>query len=279
MIFCKGLTMGRNTQSRKLNTNSPRPGQGEVSIAFGQRRDLSASGGSAGLPLKAFLQERLSPVVIPGSSQLLREGAAELGISLTTKHLKDFELYLKELNQWRKKINLVSRKDDREIVLKDFLDSLTLVKYISGMAFLLDLGSGAGFPGFPLKIVLPDLKVFFLEATRKKVFFLRDVQRLLSADGVEIRWTAGNQGVEDLFCRFDFVVSRAFGSIQELAFAGSRFLRKGGMLVAMKGKKGREDLKDDLSSLGEMKLKLGFMESFRLPFLNHERTLIGLIKH
>ena len=202
-----------------------------------------------------------------------------MGVSLTTKHLKDFDLYLKELNQWRKKVNLVSRKDNREIVLKDFLDSLTLVKYISGTGYLLDLGAGAGFPGFPLKIVLPDLNVFFLEATRKKIFFLKEVQRLLGVDGVEIRWTAGSQGVEDLFCRFDFVVSRAFGSIIKLAIEGSRFLRGGGMIVAMKGKKGREELKDALPSLKEAKLNLGFLESLRLPFLNHERTLIGLIKN
>lgn len=222
---------------------------------------------------------RTSPVLIQESSQLLRDGAAELGVSLTTKHLKGFDLYLKELNQWREKINLVSRIDDREIVLKDFLDSLTLVKYISGMGTLLDLGAGAGFPGFPLKIFFPDLKVFFLEATRKKVFFLKEVQRLLGVDGVEIRWTAGSQGVEDLFCRFDFVVSRAFGSILKLAFEGSRFLRGGGMIVAMKGKKGKAELKDALPSLEEMKLNLGFVESLRLPFLNHERTLIGLIKN
>ena len=218
-------------------------------------------------------------MVIQLSSQLLRDGAAALGVSLTTKHLKDFDLYLKELNQWRIKINLVSRKDDREIVLKDFLDSLTLVKYISGTGELLDLGAGAGFPGFPLKIVFPDLKVFFLEATRKKVFFLKEVQRLLGMEGVEIRWAAEDQGVEDLFCRFDFVVSRAFGSIQKLAFEGSRFARRGGMIVAMKGKKGGEELQDSLSSLQEMKLKLGFLDSLRLPFLNHERTLIGLVKN
>jgi len=223
-------------------------------------------------------EEKISPVAIQEPSQLLREGASKLGVSLTEKHLNDFELYLKELNRWRKKINLVSRKDDREIVLKDFLDSLTLVKYISGMAFLLDLGSGAGFPGYPLKIVLPDLKVFFLEATRKKVFFLKEVQRALGMGGVEVRWTAAKKGIEDLSSRFDFVVSRAFGSIQELAFSGHRFLCKGGMLVAMKGKKGREELKEGLSSLIEMKLKLAFLESLQIPFLNHERTLIGLIK-
>src|SRR5512139_3174043 len=100
---------------------------------------------------------------------LLIEGAATLGISLTRDQMKAFELYLKELNLWRKKINLISRKDDREIILKDFLDSLTLLKYLPQDTSVLDLGSGAGFPGIPLRIVRPGLKIVLLEATRKKV--------------------------------------------------------------------------------------------------------------
>ncbi len=216
--------------------------------------------------------------MIQDSFQLLLRGAAELGVSLTPKHLGDFKLYLEEINRWTKKINLVSRKDDREIVIKDFLDSLTLVKHLSPVGLLLDLGSGAGFPGFPLKIVLPDLEVFFLEATRKKIFFLREVQRLLNVKGAEIRWSGEKAGVTDLLSRFDFVVSRAFGPILDLAREGSGFLRQGGLLVAMKGKKGRQELDESLSSLGKMNLKLKFLESLRLPFWHHERTLIGLTK-
>ena len=264
--------------SRNAGPNPHRPGQKKVWPAMGQRRNSITRRTGGGAAMAKFFKERMSAVGIQESSQLLRDGAAELGVSLTAKHLKDFDLYLKELNRWRKKINLVSRENDREIILKDFLDSLTLAKYISGMGCLLDLGSGAGFPGYPLKIIFPGLKVFFLEATRKKVFFLREVQRLLGVEGVEIRWAAENPGIEDLFCRFDFVVSRAFGSIQKLAFEGSRFVRKGGMIMAMKGKKGGEELQDSLPSLQEMELKLSFLESLRLPFLNHERTLIGLLK-
>jgi len=264
--------------SRNAGPNPHRPGQKKVWPAMGQRRNSITCRTGGGAAMAKFFKERMSAVGIQESSQLLRDGAAELGVSLTAKHLKDFDLYLKELNRWRKKINLVSRENDREIILKDFLDSLTLAKYISGMGCLLDLGSGAGFPGYPLKIIFPGLKVFFLEATRKKVFFLREVQRLLGVEGVEIRWAAENPGIEDLFCRFDFVVSRAFGSIQKLAFEGSRFVRKGGLIMAMKGKKGGEELQDSLPSLQEMELKLSFLESLRLPFLNHERTLIGLHK-
>jgi len=146
---------------------------------------------------------------------------------LTAKHLKDFDLYLKELNRWRKKINLVSRENDREIILKDFLDSLTLAKYISGWAayWIWDRG---WISWVSVKDHLSWIEGFFPRSNPEEGLFFEEVQRLLGVEGVEIRWAAENSGIEDLFCRFDFVVSRAFGSIQKLAFEGSRFVRKGG---------------------------------------------------
>jgi 16S rRNA (guanine527-N7)-methyltransferase len=211
-------------------------------------------------------------------SLLLQEGATQLGVSFSAKHLECFSIYLQELNQWRKRINLSSRKDDREIIIKDFLDSLTIVKYLPLNTSFMDLGSGAGFPGIPLKIVRPDLKLLLLEATRKKVFFLKDVQRVLELGGIEIRWTGEDRGVEDLSGIFDFVASRAFGFLLKLAEEGIPFLKKGGILLAMKGKKGREELEESLSSLEKMGLNLFFQEEIRLPYLNHQRTLIGLKK-
>jgi 16S rRNA (guanine527-N7)-methyltransferase len=209
-------------------------------------------------------------------SLLLQEGAAQLGVSLSPEQVKFFVIYLGELNQWRNRINLSSRKDDREIIIKDFLDSLTIVKYLPPNASFMDLGSGAGFPGIPLKIVRPDLKLLLLEATRKKVFFLRDVQRVLGLGGIEIRWTGEGRGVKDLSGIFDFVASRAFGFLLRFAEEGIPFLKKGGILLAMKGKRGREELEESLSSLEKMGLKLFFQEEIQLPYLNHNRFLMGL---
>jgi 16S rRNA (guanine527-N7)-methyltransferase len=209
---------------------------------------------------------------------LLIQGAAALAISLTHEQNKAFELFLKELNQWRDKINLTGRKSDPEIILKDFLDSLTLVKYLPQETSVLDLGSGAGFPGIPLKIARPDLRVVLLEATRKKFFFLREVLRILRLSGVEARWTAEDRGVEDLFTSFDFVVSRAFGSLSAFASEGVGFLKKGGILLAMKGKRGPEELEESLASLKGMGLEPNFLEAIQLPYLRHERSLIGLKK-
>jgi 16S rRNA (guanine527-N7)-methyltransferase len=211
-------------------------------------------------------------------SLLLQEGAAQLGVSLSAEQVKCFTLYLRELNQWRKRINLSSRKDDREIIIKDFLDSLTIIKYLPLNTSLMDLGSGAGFPGIPLKIVRPDLKLLLLETTRKKVFFLKDVQRVLGLSGSEVRWSGEDRGIEDLSGIFDFVASRAFGFILNFAKEGVSFLKRGGILLAMKGKKGREELEESLSSLEKMGLNLFFQEEIRLPYLNHERILIGLKK-
>ena len=194
------------------------------------------------------------------TSLFLQEGAAQLGVSLSTEQVKCFTLYLRELNQWRKRINLSSRKDDREIIIKDFLDSLTIIKYLPLNTSLMDLGSGAGFPGIPLKIVRPDLKLLLLETTRKKVFFLKDVQRVLGLSGIEVRWSGEDRGIEDLSGIFDFVASRAFGFILKFAKEGVSFLKRGGVLLAMKGKKGREELEESLSSLEKMGLNLFFQE-------------------
>jgi 16S rRNA (guanine527-N7)-methyltransferase len=213
-----------------------------------------------------------------GFMTLLQEGASQVGVPLRNEQVKCFTAYLKELNQWRRRINLNSRKDDREIIVKDFLDSLTIVKYLPQNSSVMDLGSGAGFPGIPVKIVRPDLKLLLLEATRKKVFFLKDLQRVLGLSGCEIRWSGEGRGVEDLSGVFDFVASRAFGFLLKFAAEGIVFLKRGGILLAMKGKKGREELEGNLSSLGKMGLKLFFREEIRLPYLHHERILIGLKK-
>jgi 16S rRNA (guanine527-N7)-methyltransferase len=212
-------------------------------------------------------------------SRLLVEGAEEIGVLLTNEHILAFRKYFDELKAWAKRMNLIRRVSDREIILKDFLDSLTVLKHLSQGASILDLGSGAGFPGIPVKIVRPDLRVVLLEATRKKVYFLKNLVRYLSLERTEVLWPGakGDIGTNSLG-PFDFVISRAFGSLRKFSTAGFRFLRQGGILLAMKGKKGGTELKKDLPSLEEMGLELAFFHKLQLPFLGHERILIGLRK-
>jgi len=212
-------------------------------------------------------------------SKWLVEGAEEIGVLLTNEHILAFRKYIDELNSWAKRVNLIRRISDQEIVLKDFLDSLTVLNHLSQGASIIDLGSGAGFPGIPVKIVRPDLRIVLLESTKKKVYFLKNLVRYLGLERTEVLWTEGKGEIGTIFLdSFDFVLSRAFGSLLKFSTAGIRFLREGGILLAMKGKKGEAELKKDLPSLEKMGLELAFFNRLRLPFLGHQRILIGLRK-
>ncbi len=213
------------------------------------------------------------------SSNLLQDGAARLGIFLTEDQMKAFDLYLRELNIWKEHINLIRRENKRDIILKDFMDSMTILKYLPPGASLADLGSGAGFPGIPVKIIRADIKVFLLESVQKKVFFLKNMIRVLGLTGIEVRREVGADGPKrESRGEFDFVVSRALGSLLRLSSIGGPMLKRGGILLAMKGKKGKEELAESLPFLEEKGWKLAFIDQMRLPFLNHDRTLIGLQK-
>ena len=208
--------------------------------------------------------------------RLLSQGAEEFGLSLTSEQILSFEKYLSELKDWAGRTNLLSRANDREIILKDFLDSLTVTRHLFPGAFLLDLGSGAGFPGIPLRIIRPDLRVFLSEATRKKVYFLKNIKRVLRLEGLEIHWAEETK--ECFGGIFDFVISRAFGSLRKFTSEGRHFLKPGGVLLAMKGKKGEEELGKSLPYIEKMGLTLAFTDRLILPFLGHSRVLIGLRK-
>jgi len=221
----------------------------------------------------------LTTVIQTEISRLLIEGAGELGVFLADEHISAFERYLDELKVWAARMNLIRRENDREIVLKDFLDSLTIIRYLSESASVMDLGSGAGFPGIPAKIVRPDLKMVLLEARRKKVFFLKNLIRYLGLERTEAHWDGERTETErNLKGAFDYVISRAFGSLQEFSSKGLPFLKQGGILLAMKAKKGKAELEENLPALEKMGLRLAFLNGLRLPFLGHERTLIGLRK-
>jgi 16S rRNA (guanine527-N7)-methyltransferase len=117
----------------------------------------------------------------------LTEGAAQIGIHLGQTELDLFAAYHRELLLWNQRINLVSEKSSQEIVIRHFLDSLTVAPHIDRPdGLLIDIGSGAGFPGIPLAIALPGLQVMLVEASRKKSSFLSHIARTLHLEGVTV---------------------------------------------------------------------------------------------
>src|SRR4030042_3167940 len=119
------------------------------------------------------------------NKDLLVEGAKIFGIYLGGKTIEAFELYLKELLKWNQKINLTAIRAGKGIVLKHFLDSLSVYPYLPEHSFILDIGSGAGFPGIPLKIIQPSFEITLIDSVRKTVDFQRHIIRMLGLKGTE----------------------------------------------------------------------------------------------
>ncbi|MCP3678147.1 MAG: 16S rRNA (guanine(527)-N(7))-methyltransferase RsmG, partial [Deltaproteobacteria bacterium] len=116
---------------------------------------------------------------------MLENGARQLGIDFGGRESDLFFTYLKELTEWSRKMNLTAIRDDRGIVTRHFLDSLAVHRFLGGALSLFDIGSGAGFPGIPLKIVRPSLDVVLLDGVGKKVAFMRNVVRSLGLKGIK----------------------------------------------------------------------------------------------
>jgi len=175
---------------------------------------------------------------------LLVEGAKSLGIPLEEREIEAFDLYLEELFKWNQKINLTAIRTERGVVSKHFLDSLSVCPYVPPASAMLDLGSGAGFPGIPLKIVQPLLGVTLIDSVRKKVDFQRHIIRKLGLKGIEaIHARAQEKAVlRHLEGQFDVVLSRAFSDLRTLLILSAPFLKKGGIVVAMKGRVKREEI-------------------------------------
>ena len=206
------------------------------------------------------------------ASDILHEGARELGIELTDKQAGLFMLSLGQLNLWNEKINLTAVKTDREIVINHFLDSLTAVALIKKNAKLLDIGSGAGFPGVPIKIARPDIDVTLLDSSQKKVAFLKDLIRKCGLEGIKaVSGRAEDENNGLLRNSFDCVITRAVGSMSRVLYLSLPYITEEGEIILMRGRAGGEDIEN--AGIGE-KLKLKEEKRLTLPLGGQERTLM-----
>lgn len=207
----------------------------------------------------------------------LSEGAATLGIRLEQAQLEQFTVYYRELLLWNRRINLVSEKSSREIVIRHFLDSLTAAtSIISRDGLLIDLGSGAGFPGIPLRIAFPDLQLMLVESSRKKTSFLSHIVRTLPLDGVTIvrERIEALIGEKALAGSFDTVLSRAAFKLPQLIRMAAFFLKEGGILIAMKGPEPTEEMAEAEAVLAVSGMTLAACREVRLPESDLSKKII-----
>ncbi len=168
----------------------------------------------------------------------LKAGAGKLGLELEPNQLEQFEVYYQELVDWNKQINLTAITGYEEVQLKHFLDSLTVTlawQQVVGNT-IIDVGSGAGIPGIPLKIVFPNTKLVLLEATAKKAAFLHHIMQKLGLGEVEIVVGRAEEvaHVAQYRERFDLVLSRAVALLPTLVELVLPFCAVGGSFIAQK---------------------------------------------
>jgi len=177
----------------------------------------------------------------------LSKGAESLGISLDNRAIELFTIYLDELTKWGKKMNLTGPATEKELVSRHFLDSLTLLPTLRALkvSSLLDIGSGAGFPGLPLKIAEPSLEVTLMDSREKRVFFLRHIIRTLGFSTGISAIKARAEVIPTRFkSNFECVTARAFASLGQFIPIALPYLKSGGFIIAMKGPSGPDELKD-----------------------------------
>ena len=209
------------------------------------------------------------------AKEFLVTGAAELGRSLTPAELGRFYAFASELKKWGRKINLTAIKDDEDIVVKHFLDSLTLLK-VKGIkkGRLLDIGSGGGFPAIPLTMILHELHVVSVDAVEKKVIFQRHAARLLGLHNFEALHARAEELEAKHARSFDWVVSRAFSDIPTFVRIALPLIKEQGQIIAMKGRGGREEAVAAGSALRGFGVEVSDIIEFRLPVSGDARSLI-----
>ena len=217
-------------------------------------------------------------------TRLLREQSAELGVYLDDAQLEQFRSYYDEMTDWNSRFNLTRVTGWNEVVTRHYIDSLTARLALSRNTIergrFIDIGSGAGLPGVPLKIAFPGLSVTLLEATGKKAAFLEHMVARLGLGDVEVRTgraeTLGHQA--GFRQGFDFVVARAVSGMAALAELTLPFCHLGGRVIAYKTGGAVADIRRAATAISANGGELAEVIEVSLPDLGNERRLVILNK-
>ncbi|MDQ1330381.1 MAG: Ribosomal small subunit methyltransferase [Thermodesulfobacteriota bacterium] len=216
---------------------------------------------------------------------IIINGSRIFDVNVGLKEARQFSIHAAELLKWNLKINLTAITDPFEVAVKHFLDSIAPAGMIPSGASLLDMGSGGGFPGIPLKVVIPTLTVTLVDSSRKKITFLKHIIRTAGLDDIEahqgrVEELAGSQKM------FDVIICRAFSSLDKFVQSALPLLAPSGMIIALKGKINPDEIesvrlsdngKQGTGRISGLPLDIK-IKKYMLPYIDSERTIMVIKK-
>lgn len=209
----------------------------------------------------------------------VKQKAQEIGYTLQEEQLEQFFTYKELLIEWNKKMNLTAIEQEEDIITKHFIDSLSIATYIPDSTKVIDIGTGAGFPGIPLKILKKDLSITLLDSLNKRISFLEEVIRNLSLENIQAVHARAEELAhkEEYREQYDIAVSRAVAPMHTLLEYMLPYVKIGGKCICMKGPNLQEESKDLQNCLETLGGKIEKIEEIVLPETEIKRNIM-LIK-
>ncbi len=216
------------------------------------------------------------------NKQLFLNGLEKLNIAITNTQIEQFEKYSTLLKEWNEKINLTAITDDDGISIKHFLDCVLLLKYIDvpENSAVADIGTGAGFPGLPVKIIRSDISLCLVDSLNKRINFLNEVKKYLGLNNTKCIHARAEELAKKHEYResFDMCFSRAVANMTVLCEYCLPFIRVGGTFVALKSSGIEEEVNESLSMIGNLGGKVREIISAPLPESDITRNLVVIDK-
>ncbi|MFO8163468.1 MAG: 16S rRNA (guanine(527)-N(7))-methyltransferase RsmG [Thermodesulfobacteriota bacterium] len=212
--------------------------------------------------------------------ELLRYGASRFGVILSEKQISLLASFLEGLWSWNRRINLTGISGKKEMIIKLLLDPLVALPHLSSGGSVLDIGSGAGIPGLPLKIGRPEFEVHLLESKSKKISFLKDMIRKLGLIGIEaFKGRAEKKAnLPALYHFYEIVTARALAPLHKTISICSCYVEPGGLLVTFKGSAVDQEIEDSKQLMKDLHFKISNKVAYRLPETPGERCILILKK-
>lgn len=213
-------------------------------------------------------------------SEIIRKEAKAIDIELNNEQTDKFYEYTKLLLEWNTKINLTSITEVQDVITKHLIDSMTILKHIKDTDNIIDVGTGGGFPGIPIKLIKPKTEVTLLDSLNKRVKFLNEIIKELQIKNITtVHLRAEDAGrIQEYREQYDVAVSRAVAPLNTLLEYMMPFVKLNGICICMKGIKAEEEIKKSKNAINKLGGKIEKIENFKLPGTDMNRTVIIIKK-